>query len=265
MKRYLLLSALFVLSAVLPGCDKDTGLNIFTIQDDISLGQQTKAQIEANPSEYPILKESTHQAAYSYIRAIKNDILDGGKLTHKDDFPWQIYIIDRDDVQNAFCTPGGYIYVYTGLIKYLDNKSSLAGVLGHEMAHADKRHTTELLTKEYGIQTLLDVVLGKNQGLLTEIAANLVTLKFTRNEESEADKYSVIYLCPTKYHSDGAADFFQKIIDSGSSTPPEFLSTHPNPDHRIQNIEDEAQSLGCTATISQQEEVNSYAQFKASL
>jgi len=259
---------LFALIAVLvffAGCNKDEGLNIFSIQDDIELGQQTKAQIEANPAEFPILKESSHVAAYRYIRAMRDDILNGGKITHKADFPWEIYIINKDDVQNAFCTPGGYIYVYTGLIKYLDKKSSLAGVLGHEMAHADKRHTTELLTKQYGIQTLLDVLLGKNQGLLTEIATNLVNLKFTRNEEAEADKYSVIYLCPTQYHADGAANFFQKIIDAGSSAPPEFLSTHPSPEHRVENIRNEATTLGCTATISQNEEVTSYSQFKASL
>ena len=52
---------------------------------------------------------------------------------------------------NAFCTPGGYIYVYTGLIKYLDNEAQLAGVLGHEIAHADLRHVTDQLTEQYGV------------------------------------------------------------------------------------------------------------------
>jgi predicted Zn-dependent protease len=264
MKKYFLI-AILALPGLFSGCNKDEGINIFSVQDDITLGQQTKAEIEAHPGEFPILNESTHQAAYNYIRQMRDDILAGSKLTHKNDFAWEIYIIDKDDVKNAFCTPGGYIYVYTGLIQYLDNKSSLAGVLGHEMAHADKRHTTEQLTKQYGVQTLLDILLGKNQGLLTEIATGLVSLKFTRNDESEADKYSVVYLCPTKYRSDGAADFFQKIINEGGSNPPEFLSTHPNPDNRIENIENEAQTLGCTSTITQSEEINSYTQFKLAL
>lgn len=265
MKKFLLLTAVITLTALLPGCEKGGGVNIFSLQDDITLGEQTKAQIEADPAEFPILPENSHQAAYNYIRAIKDDILNSGKVAHKADFPWEVYIIDRDDVQNAFCAPGGYIYVYTGLIKYLDKKSTLAGVMGHEMAHADRRHTTELLTKQYGIQTLLDVILGKDQGMLTEIAANLVNLKFTRAEEAEADKYSVIYLCPTKYYADGSANFFQKIIDSGSANPPEFLSTHPSPEHRVENIREEARSLGCTTTITEDEEVNSYTQFKNSL
>lgn len=265
MKRYLLLASVLLFSAFLPSCSKDGGINLFSIQDDITLGQQTKEQIEANPTEFPILNPNTHQAAYNYLLAMRDDILVSGELKHAQDFSWEVYIIKRDDVLNAFCTPGGYIYVYSGLIKYLDEKSSLAGVLGHEIAHADQRHTTKLLTKQYGIQALLDVVLGKNQGLLSQIAADLVNLKFSRTEEADADKYSVHYLCPIKYRADGAADFFQKIIDQGGSTPPEFLSTHPSPDNRVEKIREEAQNLGCSYTINQQEEINSYTQFKNSL
>src|SRR5690554_6021533 len=183
MNKYLLIIVIAI-SIFMAGCKKGEGINIFSIQDDIELGMQTKAQIAANPAEFPILNEHTHAAAYAYIRGIVSEILEEGNVTYKNQFPWEVYIIDQD-VQNAFCAPGGFIYVYTGLIKYLDDKSSLAGVLGHEMAHADKRHSTELLTKRYGVQTLLDVLLGKNQNLLTQIASELVHLRFSRNEERE--------------------------------------------------------------------------------
>ncbi len=262
-KQYFL--ALCCASLLWAGCKKGEGVNIFSLQDDVNLGMQTKEQIEANPAEFPILDPAAHPAAYQYILAIKDEILASGKVTHKGDFPWEVYIIKRDDVQNAFCTPGGYIYVYTGLIKYLENKSSLAGVMGHEMAHADKRHSTEQLTKKYGVQTLLDILLGENQNLLTQIASELISLRFSRTDETEADTYSVHYLCPTKYHADGAANFFQKIIDQGSSNPPEFLSTHPNPDNRVENIRKHAQDLSCTSTISENEEIVGYNQFKAGL
>lgn len=264
MKRYyyILLLAVF---PFINSCSKD-GLNIFSVQDDIKLGQQTKEQIEANPSEFPILNESTHAAAYNYIRSIKDDILASNTLKHKDDFAWEIYIIKDDNTLNAFCTPGGYIYVYSGLIKFLDDKSSLAGVMGHEMAHADQRHTTRLLTKQYGLQTLLDIVLGKNQGALSNLALNLVSLKFSRSEESDADEHSVIYLCPTRYYSNGAAHFFEKLNEAGNNNnPPAFLSTHPNPDNRIHNINTKASELGCSDTINENENITSYQQFKNSL
>jgi predicted Zn-dependent protease len=74
----------------------------------------------------------------------------------------------------------GLYFCVSGLIKYLDNASSLAGVIGHEMGHADHRHSTTQMTKQYGIQTLLDVVLGNNQNQLTQIASSLVNLAFSR-------------------------------------------------------------------------------------
>ena len=264
--KILLLSSIIGSTFLLSGCGKDgVGLNIFSIEDDKQLGLQTKGQIEADPAQFPILNPSTHVAAYAYINALRDDILASGQVTHKDDFAWEVKIIKDDAVQNAFCTPGGYIYVYTGLIKYLDNKSSLAGVMGHEMAHADKRHSTTQLTKQYGVQTMLDVVLGKDQGLLTQIGAQLVTLQFSRSDESQADEYSVKYLCPTKYQADGAANFFQKIINQGSATPPAFLSTHPNPDNRVKNIQQQATEGGCKATITTTENDIEYANFKALL
>ncbi len=246
------------------GCGKNGGgLNVFSLEDDKQLGLQTKGQIEADPSQFPILDPSTHTEAYNYINAIRNEILASGNVKHKDDFIWEVKIIDKDDVLNAFCTPGGYIYVYTGLIKYLDSKSALAGVMGHEMAHADMRHSTTQLTKQYGVQTLLDVVLGKNQGLLSQIGSQLVSLQFSRSDESQADEYSVKYLCPTKYHADGAAQFFQKIINEGSANPPQFLSTHPNPDNRVADIEKHAKEGACNAFITTDEDIAGYAKFKS--
>lgn len=253
------------------GCSKDSsggggGLNIFSVQDDIDLGRQVKAEIFADPAQFPIINPNSNPDAYNYLLEIRNDILNTGTVTYDDRFDWEIYIIKRDDVLNAFCTPGGYIYVYTGLIKYLDTRSALAGVIGHEMAHADKRHSTEQLTKIYGIQTLLSVLLGDDPGLLAQIATQLVALDFSRDNEREADAASVDYLCSTKYRSDGAADFFAKLIEEGnSSNPPEFLSTHPNPDNRVSDIRTDAEQQGCTNSISQQEDVSGYQSFKASL
>lgn len=228
------------------GCDKGTGaFNIFSLDDDKKLGDQTKAQIAADPAHYPLLDRTQYATAYSHIDQIVNSILNSGQLIHKDDFQWETYIIHNDSVLNAFCVPAGKMYVYTGLIKYLDAENQLAGVMGHEMAHADRRHVTDELTAQYGLQTLLDVVAGKNQGTLTQIATGLATLKFSRSKEAEADKYSVIYLYHTEYDARGVGVFFKKLIDQGQQgSTPEFLSDHPSPDNRLQAIQDEWQSLG---------------------
>lgn len=263
MKKLLLL---FAAVATFSMCSKDSDdhtFNIFTVQDDIALGKQTDSTIMANPSEYPVLSKSQYPAPYAYIEKIRDKILASGKLNHKNDFEWSVKIIKDDNTLNAFCTPGGYIYVYTGLMKYLDTEDQLAGVLGHEMAHADRRHSTDQLTQQYGISVLLEILLGKNQGTLTQIAASLVSLKFSRTQEAEADEYSVVYLCPTDYNAAGAAGFFQKLEEAGQGgQTPEFLSSHPNDASRIQNINTKKQTLGCTGSGTYSSE---YSAFKSSL
>ena len=155
-----------------------------------------------------------------------------------------LVVIDSPEL-NAFAVPGGYLYVYTGLIKYLDSEDQLAGVMGHEIAHAAQRHSTQQMTKLYGIDAIRQIITGKTDpGLLGQIALSLVSLKFSRSHEAEADQYSVIYLCETGYNASGAAGFFEKIGGKGGN-PPEFLSTHPDPGNRVTAIKRKSQELGC--------------------
>jgi predicted Zn-dependent protease len=130
------------------------------------------------------------------------------------------------------------------LINFLDSEDQLAGVLGHEIAHSALRHSTQQMTKAYGISALVSIVTGNSDpGLIEQIALSLINLKFSRSAETEADMHSVEYLCPTEYRADGAAGFFIKTQDQ--PTPPEFLSTHPNPANRVQKIQQRASELDC--------------------
>lgn len=246
------------------GCKNkdDKSFNIFTIEDDKTLGLQVRNEIASDPGSYPILSETQYPAPYTYLRNLRDKILNSGNVFYKDEFAWEVYIVQDDNTLNAFCAPGGYIYVYTGLIKFLESEDELAGVLAHEIAHADRRHSTDQLTKQYGLSTLISIVLGENQNQLTDIAQGLVSLAFSRADETEADEYSVIYLCPTDLNASGAAGFFEKIEAMGGSNPPAFLSTHPNPDNRITKIHAKETELGCTGTLVNDTE---YAAFKASL
>ncbi|MGB1248593.1 MAG: M48 family metalloprotease, partial [Chitinophagales bacterium] len=191
--------------------------------------------------------ESQYASSYGYLNAMKDEILNSGEVKYKDEFVWELHIIHDDETLNAFATPGGYIYVYTGLIHYLDDASSLAGVMGHEIGHADRRHSSKQMQKNYGLQTLLQVALGNDPGALATIAANLLTLKFSRSDETDADNASVDYLCNTDFETDGAANFFIKIEQSGGSGTPQFLSTHPDPGNRVENIQEKAGEVSCGA------------------
>lgn len=247
-------------------CKKDNGgggINIFTIQQDRELGMQLAQEIESNPAEYPVLPYQGNEQAYEYLYSMRDTILSSDEIRFREEFAWDLTIIQDDNTLNAFAAPGGYMYVYTGLIKFLDQADHLAGVVGHEIAHADQRHSTQQLTQQYGISTLTTLLLGENPGLLAEIATGLVSLSFSRSDETDADEHSVDYLCDTYYASNGAAGFFQKLIDNGQSGgTPAFLSTHPNPDNRVGNINDRAVNNGCDTTAR---ENAGYAAFKALL
>ncbi|GAB2942019.1 M48 family metallopeptidase [Hymenobacter coalescens] len=229
--------------------DKDGNPLLFSVEDDINLGAQVAQETDSTYRAQGKLLERTdarHARAYQLLDGVVNRVLNSGQLQHRNDFVWDVKIIKDDETQNAFASPGGHIYVFTGLIKYLDDESQLAGVLAHEIAHADRRHTSRQLQNQYGISLLLSVALGENPGQLAQVAAGLGTLKFSRDFENEADQYSVVYLNGTGHYAcDGAAGFFIKAQQEGANTTPEFLSTHPNPDNRIQAIQTKATELNC--------------------
>ena len=259
MNRALGLLSLFFLVGVvvITACKKDDDGGggfveelLFPVEKDVQLGMQLDSAIEADPATYPILSRTDYPAAYGHIERIRDSILATSDVVYRDLFTWEVHIIRDDAVLNAFAAPGGYIYVYTGLIKYLETEDELAGVMGHEIAHADRRHSINQMKKQYGTQLLLDVVLGKeNQGQITQMAQGLLALKNSRSDESEADEYSVRYLCETDYNASGAAGFFEKLIEEqdGECTG-QFMSTHPCPDNRVEDIHAHEEDLGCKGT-----------------
>ncbi len=230
-------------------CKKDddgpTSVLLFSPARDVSLGKEVQQEIFNNPKEYPLLDSVQYSSAYAYIRGLKDSILNTGEIDYKDEFAWQVYIIQDDATLNAFATPGGYLYFYTGLIKYLQNEDDLMGVMGHEIAHSDKRHSVQQLQRQYGVNFLLSIALGNEPGQVAQILSSLGTLKFSRDNETEADLESVTYLAKTPYRCDGAATFFKQLSASGQSGGPVFLSTHPSPEDRVERITAEAMAIGC--------------------
>jgi predicted Zn-dependent protease len=244
---------MFVVTSLI-SCDENNNFVIFSVSDDVNLGAQVSAEIAKDPT-YKLLSPQQYAGVYTYLNGLRDAILNSGEIAYKNEFKWELHVIQNDTVLNAFATPGGYIYVYTGLIKYLDEADALEGVLGHEMAHADLRHSVRNLQKMYGVQILLNVALGNDPNSLAQIvgqvAGSLAGLKFSRDYETDADSHSVEYLAHTRYACNGAARFFIKLsAQANSSDPPEFLSTHPNPENRIEKINNKAKELNCSTALS---------------
>ena len=235
-------SLYFLLCLGCLGC-ASIGLNLFSDADDVKLGQQMAQEIRKNPKEYPVLQNRPD--VNEYVKTVGTKILSSPAITKRGIYHYQFEIIHDDKTINAFATPGGYVYVYTGLLKFVDNEATLAGVLGHEIAHAERRHATKRLTKYYGVELILGIALGENPSQIQSIVANMFTnlafLKNSRDDEAEADEYSIRYLRSTPYYPGAIKYFFEKIGNEGKSSGSGFerlLSTHPLPKDRIEHVDD---------------------------
>ena len=220
-------------------------INGFSVDDDIKMGQQLYDEIHSSP-DYKIVSKDVNPKLYQYIENIKQTILAKGEFRYKDQFEWKITVLNDDKTINAFCAPGGFIFIYTGILKYLDNEAEFAGVLAHEMGHAERRHGTRQMTKIYGIQMILDFLLrGENSDSFKQVIGGFLNLRYSRSYEREADECSVSYLCNTPYQSDGAAGFFEKIVKEEGARSEELLSTHPDPTDRISAFHSLKKEMNC--------------------
>lgn len=256
-KRFVFIMLLFISVGFLSSCDDITDalpdINLFTDSDEVQLGADVVTEIKNNPAEYPIYTRNPAVKTYLKTR-IFDAILSSSKIAKKNVFNYTIDIIDDDDVLNAFALPGGPVYVYTGLLKYLDSEAALAGVLGHEIAHAEESHAAERMTKHYGVSIVIGIVLGENPSELAQIAANLFTgvafLANSRSDEDQSDERSFQYLQDTRYYPGGVKFFFEKLRDDGLVSSggglEKFLSTHPDPVDRIANTDARLQNAGMT-------------------
>ncbi|HMM54787.1 MAG TPA: M48 family metallopeptidase [Candidatus Desulfobacillus sp.] len=154
---------------------------------------------------------------------------------------WEVVLIGSKEV-NAFCMPGGKIAVYTGLLLGLQlSDDETAVVLGHEIAHALREHARERIAKgeltRLGASLLGEFVgRGKYSGLF-DMGGQLMTLKFSRDDESEADTVGLELAARAGYDPRAGVSLWQKMAASSKGAPPQWLSTHPSGKNRIEEIQ----------------------------
>ncbi|OGU64665.1 MAG: hypothetical protein A2499_01830 [Stygiobacter sp. RIFOXYC12_FULL_38_8] len=242
----------FVFLAVfIAACSAIQSLNIFPVEQDVALGSEFALQLQNSSKDYPVYN---NPAVKNYItQKIFQPILQSPDVLYKNVFKYNLEIIKNDTILNAFAVPGGPVYVYTGLLKYLDSEAALAGVLGHEIAHAERRHATNRMTKQMGIQMLTQLVLGQNPSQTAMIVSNLFTgmtlLANSRADEDESDQVSMKYLQATKYYPGAVKFFFEKMrddgkVEKGGQGISVFLSTHPDPIARIASVDQRLKAAG---------------------
>ena len=165
-------------------------------------------------------------------------------------FQWAVSVVQSDQV-NAFCLPGGKIVVYTGIIPVAQSETGLAVVMGHELSHATLHHGAERVLQQQTKNTLLSGVsfslgdMDYNQrrqimGLIGAGADIAYVLPFSRDHESEADSVGLRTMARAGYDPREAVRFWQRMTaQAGKGAPPQFLSTHPAHETRIQRLKQE--------------------------
>ena len=169
-----------------------------------------------------------------------------GYANEINNFKWEFNLV-QDKQANAFCMPGGKIVVYEGLLPYTQNEASLAIVLGHEIAHAVAKHSAEQITKQMNQQmgtnilgTVLNSTVGSGVGdIASQVAGGYFSfrnLKYSRDNESEADYMGLIFAAMAGYDPANAVTFWQRMAAATNSSRSEILSDHPSDARRIENI-----------------------------
>ena len=210
-------------------------VNFIPVSIDVEIGALLEEQVCAQESAR-LMDSLKANSKVTATKQIFEKLTQSGMLNHHTDFNWTIHFIQDDSTVNAFCLPGGHIFVYSGLLNLTDNDAEIAGVLGHEIAHAELRHSLEQLIQQYSLQLIAENLLGIN-GSWFGVGLQLAQLKFSRSDEEAADIYAYHLLQFNQIDTDALVSFFKKMDQSKPSQISAFLSTHPDTEKRIQTIQ----------------------------
>ncbi|UCE40954.1 MAG: M48 family metalloprotease [Candidatus Aminicenantes bacterium] len=212
-------------------------LSLISEKEEIALGKQTDEEIKA---QYGIYSD---QALNAYVQRVGQSMT---PLTHRPHLNYHFAVLDTP-VVNAFAVPGGYVYVTRGILALMNSEAELAVVLGHELGHVNARHSvaklSQLMLAQFGLAVggAISETFAKITGAAS-IGIQLLFLKFSRDDEREADALGVEYSRKGGYNPGEMVVFFaslEKMGDlSGGQSLPGFLSTHPLTNERILNTKD---------------------------
>jgi predicted Zn-dependent protease len=163
----------------------------------------------------------------------------GSRLTTGSVHRYRWFVADRREI-NAFAAPGGVVVVYSGLIRAAGSAEELAGVLAHEVAHAELRHTLRGVIKSLGLRALVSLVTGDISGsVFADAATRLTELRFSRDAEREADAEGLRRLVAARIDPTGMIRFYEKLAAEQRLSPPPILSTHPATGERLESLRQE--------------------------
>lgn len=214
----------------------------------LSLQQYNEILKKSKLSNDPAKVHRVKKVGEGIAKATEEFMKESGMESEVKNYKWEFNLIEDDKAVNAWCMPGGKVAVYTGILPITKDENGLAVVMGHEIAHALAKHGNERMSQALLAQlgaVGLSVALSQKPAQTQQIfmAAYGVgaqvgfMLPYSRLHESEADRIGLILMAKAGYDPREAVPFWKRMNEKGGSRPPEFLSTHPAPETRIQRIQ----------------------------
>lgn len=239
-----------------------TGRKQLSLVSNDEIIQQSAAEYQKVIAKGPLSNNAEQTAMIKKVgariqTAVEKYMAEKGLSSGLDGFKWEFNLIQDDKTANAWCMPGGKVAFYTGILPICKDETGVSIVMGHEVAHAIANHGRERMSEAMlanGLLSTLGAAMGQNptltQQLLLQslgIGSNVAMLKFSREDESEADHIGLIFMAMAGYDPNEAPKFWERMAATGGQQPPEFLSTHPSHSTRIKDLKGwipEAESYG---------------------
>ena len=234
-----------------------TGRKTHLLVDDAQILSLSTQQYQQYMNEAKVSTSQTNAALVKRVgqrlaTAVEDFLRNNGYANEIQNFQWEFNLV-ADNQINAFCMPGGKIVVYEGLLPVTQDEASLAIVLGHEIAHAVAKHSAEQMSKQMrqqyatqiGTEVLSDVAAAKGIdggvpaliNMVAQTGFNFANLKYSRDNETEADRLGLIFAAMAGYDPQLAIPFWQRMAQQGSSSKSEIFSDHPSDEKRIAELQ----------------------------
>lgn len=207
-----------------------------TTQQEIALGLQSAPQMIQQHGGH-----SRNQAARLQVSEVGNRLVKNSIAANS---PWQFefHLLADPNTVNAFALPGGQIFITEALYRRLETEGQLAGVLGHEIGHVIERHSAQRVAKQQLTEGILGAVVAGSGSYDTarmgQVVGQFINMQYGRDDELESDIWGINMMCNSGYDPHSLKGVMKILGDaSGGNAPPEFMSTHPNPNNRINKID----------------------------
>ncbi|AWA30393.1 peptidase M48 [Flavobacterium magnum] len=251
MRKYVIISAFAMALGISCATNPFTGKKTLNFVSNDQIFPMAFAQYKQFLTENKVVSGSGAaqqvQTVGNKIRIAAEKYLNSlGQKEYLNGYAWEYKLVENKEV-NAWCMPGGKIVVYSGILPVTKDEAGLATVLGHEVSHALANHGAQRMSADQ-LQQLVGIGVGaavsgqsqEKQAIFSQAyglgSTLLVTLPFSRSNESEADEIGLTLMAIAGYNPDQAITFWQRMSAQGGGAPPEFLSTHPSDATRIRDL-----------------------------